>query len=321
MTKGVINIITGENHYLKLASFFTISLFEEKTNKLPSGLYFNKILSLCYTELKDEGIDIHLPHVWYRYGDEVVRYHMPHELVWNHETETLTTVDWKVDEPILDPDDTFAGRVFQKVRNLTDKYYDDITGLVKKNYSYAPFQFQRDFLNVRETFYGIPNALNFDLKTVTTLATPTLEKMLTHFPIKEFPDLEDELAIAKTFQEILLNEENPDLEIFQQFSTAFWFMFCYRLRTHNDAHENVPYKTIEYWKEQILFQKERHRRHFADLMIECAKKNEKVLEYPILKNEIEWRTNDLKEIDSLIDDFVGTLKEIGDDKCQYFGDN
>jgi len=306
-----------ENYPLKVASYYTVSFFKIKAKKLPTGIYFNKILSLAHHELKEEGIRINLPHVWYRYGDEVVRYHMPYELDWNHERENLTTVNWKGKHLTLAPSDDYSRRIMEKIETLTHKYYNDFKGIVEKNYSYAPFQFQKDFLKIREMFYGVRDAFNFDLKTLNTLSKPTLEKMFANFPISEFPILNDEYSIAMALKEILLEDNNPDLNIFQEFSVAFWFMFCYCLRTHKKASENVPRKTVEFWRSKIPFQKEKYRGHFADLIIEYAKSNPKISECEILKTEIDWRKEELETIDKLVDEFVDSLEEVGDFKCQY----
>ena len=40
----------------------------------PSGVMFNKFMTLLYRDIRRTlGVDIRLPHCWYRWGDEVVR--------------------------------------------------------------------------------------------------------------------------------------------------------------------------------------------------------------------------------------------------------
>lgn len=88
-----------EDDLIPLASYLAIEACQDRFENPPRGLYFNKVLSLLHRQFQDLGVDIGLPHCWYRYGDEVVRYEMPSPLVWDHEATDKTTVLWDGDPP------------------------------------------------------------------------------------------------------------------------------------------------------------------------------------------------------------------------------
>ena len=79
---------------LAYTSFKVVKEYENVNNEVPSGLYFNKAISFVNTNLKNAGIVLTVPHRWYRWGDEVVRYYMPRELAWTHEEDAYTKVGW-----------------------------------------------------------------------------------------------------------------------------------------------------------------------------------------------------------------------------------
>lgn len=312
----VVYLKKQQDFNLEEASYLTIKLYEKKSSEPPSGMYFNKILSLTHHQFKDEGVDFGLPHSWYRYGDEVVRQCMPKQLNWNHETPTRTKVMWDGNEPDLG-EGSLSDRIKEKIENLTNTYHNNFWPMVQADYSFAPFKFQRDFLNTREILYGMQNAFNFDLKTSVQLSKPTLKKTFKNFPIMDFPDLREEYDIIMHLQEIVLSEEEPDLLTFQESTVAFWFLFCYYMRAHDKAHENIPTHTVNYWRSRIPFEKEKYRSYLADLVLKYSEYDERVEEDEVLRSEMEWRKKDLKETDELIEEMIDDLQGLKEFSCNY----
>src|SRR5437762_11314562 len=73
------------NDLLNFASYQVITKYEQVTGAKPSGLFFNKVLSVLNRDLGAVHLQLRLPHCWYRWGDEVVRILMPRHLQWVHE--------------------------------------------------------------------------------------------------------------------------------------------------------------------------------------------------------------------------------------------
>ncbi len=107
-------------------------------------------MCLLYRNLKRKNLNLKLPHCWYRYGDEVVRYHMPHQIRWNHEDPRRTSVHWMGSEP-----DIKEERVLEEVRRITERYHtrDGLRELVAEIYNTAPYEFQKKFREVFDVIY------------------------------------------------------------------------------------------------------------------------------------------------------------------------
>lgn len=239
------------NPEVAAAVYLTVDQCERRFDDPPTGVYFNKILSALHRQLSDVGVDIGLPHCWYRYGDEVVRYWLPNQLVWDHEAEHKTTVVWDGDEP--DVLGTKQGaRLKTEIEQVMEAFAPSkLDTLVDYVYGYAPFDFQRSFRGFRER---LRDALYSDLESAQVaegILLPILEKASEDFDRKEFGDLREQKMIQFETLRALLTPGNPDLQLIQAVSENFWFHFCYYLRLHPRAHENVPVQTKQIWMEDL----------------------------------------------------------------------
>lgn len=297
-----INTTPNSNDLLRYASYIVINKYKEKKGKPPSGLYFNKIMSLCHRNLLEKDIDIGLPHYWYRYGDQVHKRGMPTNLVWQHESPLKTTVEWRYEEPDFFRHDAYD-IIEEIVIDLTNKYSDKRKQLVQKVYEYAPFDFQRGILDLRGVVYGWKNALNWDSKNYKLISKGVILDSLSHFPDKEFPELKQQYRLFKKVVEILLEKEDWGFKIFEEAYINFWFWFCYHLRLKKGASENIPKKTIAYWESKLDFENVRYKKIMGDLIIQASKKYPKIIKDKQLAKEYRWRTKDLKETYKLIDEF------------------
>ena len=263
------------NTLLSLASYNVIIKYKDTTGSPPSGLYFNKMMSIIYNELKEKHrINITLPHCWYRYGDEVVRYLLPHEIRWTHETPYSTIVDWKGSTPYIE-NDMGVTEVIEKVVNLYTEKYKDRTKeeLVDEVYSRAPFDFQRNFRQLRlnvEKFASKTRRVDIE-NYEKNIILPSLKKAIDSFPRKEFPaEVWERLTRYKEVMESIINLPSFPADISNELTENFWFYFCYYLRIHNKCHENVPSSVVLHWKETIDFQRERYDRNFSDIIIDLV---------------------------------------------------
>ncbi len=292
---------------LAIASYLVIDKHEKYTGKSPSGLYFNKLMSLVDRKLRGS-VNLKLPHCWYRYGDEVVRAAMPYNVKWDHMYDDKTIVTWKGDIPMLD--DSIQVRLITGVIDeLTNAYAENVNLAVHEVYKFAPFEFQRQFLNVREIFYGMNNAFNWDANTYLTLSAPQFFKALNSFPSHEFPQLKERLQITRQLAEITLNNPDVDNSILKDIMTTFWFHFCYYLRTHDEAHDNVPENYITYWNNILETEDARYRKIYADI-IEKISYSVDISGNKLLSDELNWKLKDDDEALKGLDEFEDDLASI-----------
>ena len=255
-----------EDTDLKFVAYCVVRQFKKRTGRDPTGLYFNKAMSLINTKLKEEGYNLRLPHCWYRWGDEVVRYYMPFELGWNHEDPPSTKVTWEGDVPrgMIDL------RLQDKVKSLSDEMADqfsseNLSEMVEQVYMNAPFDFQRLYKKVRDSFLSILRAEvaveNFNISKLI----PQLEEAIAAFPEdSEFDEIRAHLPAFKSLLMHVLSTENTDYSLANEISEEFWFWFCYFLRLHPRAHENIGKEALAIWSERLEVETDLYMRAFGE---------------------------------------------------------
>ena len=290
------------NNLLKFTSYQVIKKFQRKTGGMPRGVYFNKAMSLTHRILKEEhGIDIGLPHYWYRYGDQIHKKEMPRELEWNHESPFKTTVNWKGDSQPTYQDETYK-KIQKIVQMITEKYAGKNKQITKEVYQYAPYDFQRRILECWGAIHGWRNALNWDAKSYQNISKPVILRALDSFPTSDFPNLKVPFHVFKTITEQLLDKDDWDFNLFSEMYETFWFWFCYYLRLKNGARENIPHKDIAFWESRLDFENTRFRRIMGDLVIVAYNYDSKILNDKIVNREYSWRIKDLKETEQMLNE-------------------
>ncbi len=237
---------TSSQDYVKYASYTFIREYSRSESEGPTGVLFNKFMTLLNVHLKDTlGKNIGLQHCWYRWGDEVVRYSMPY-LVWNHDDPRRTTVSFTDAVPEIGRD---------AVRSIIDDYVgtfiDTYSGpegaemAIDDLYSNAPFEFQNEFRKLRENLRIAKDSFDFDTRIGMTRSL--YEQAMRSFPSESFPDLRlQRVQFERVFSEALDRRMSADR--LQQISETFWFYFCYHLRLHRRCHENVTKETLDVWR-------------------------------------------------------------------------
>ena len=298
--------IYEHNELLDFSSYLVVSKYNRKTNRDPKGVFFNKIMSLTNKITCDEkGIDIKLPHYWYRYGDQVHQHGMPNALTWNHESPWKTTVQWNDVKPMSYDSEEY--RFINKlVDELINKYLGKTKELIQDVYTYAPFDFQRDMLNLRSTISGWKNALNWDSETYKHISREVILSSPFNFPEFDFPELKEQYKIYKELISIILEKENWDVLLFKDIANTFWFLFCYYLRLKRVARQNIPNETVKYWEAKLDFETEKYRGIMGDLIIDANKKYPKIKRNKLLEREYIWRLKDIEETRLLIEEFAFT---------------
>lgn len=294
-----------QNELLNYTSYIAIEKYKRKNGRCPSGLFFNKVMSLANEELKNKGINIELPHYWYRYGDQVHKAGMPSAIIWNHENPTKTNVDWSSNKPYTHTDTTY--RIINRtIQDLINKYSGKNKQIIQEVYKNAPYEFQRDILELRGIIFGWRNALNWDTNSYRTISKEVILNSLDSFPKDDFPNVIDEYTIIKKILIKIMEKNDWDFQLFKYISQEFWFYFCYHLRLKKNASENIPKEVLAYWESQIDFEKLRFRRLIGDVLININKLNPTIKNDAILRKEFIWRRKDLEETNKLIDDFINS---------------
>lgn len=242
---------------LAFAAYEVVTRYQKATGDSPGGAYFNKLMSVLHRTLKAEGRDLRLPHCWYRYGDEVVRSWMPSPIVWDQESPQVTSVSWLGQAPDCAPN--VAKEISIHVDKLTAQYAGEggLERAIADVYSYAPFDFQREFRHLRTLFRETRNAAQPLASLGPTVLAPQAERAFRAFPSREFPGVAayaDEVASVVVH---LLRDRPRELQLTNEIAEKFWEFFCYHLRLHPNGHENVPPEALQIWEETLPSEKQR----------------------------------------------------------------
>lgn len=309
-TAKVISIPNG----LAYASFKIVKYYETLNDESPSGLYFNKAIAFINTHLKTEGKDLAVPHCWYRWGDEVVRYYMPRELKWTHEEDAYTKVSWKGDVPDS-PDYDIKTRIDSIVQEMTDIYGipGQIQNFVYTIYKEAPFEFQRKYKQVRDLFYETSYSRIMDENGKRTLLIGALDEALKTFPTDDiFEEVGELKPKFKKLMEYGLKSLNLDLKSLNEVSEEFWFLFCYYLRIHPSAHENVQQDTIRYWKRILEDKRIEFIENFSDHALEFSHAIPELLTDDEIAPYVDQANKDLEEFDQSFLEFKDSVAGLDD---------
>jgi len=295
------------NSPLGVAAYLVITSYAEKTDKSPTGLYFNKVMSLLHNKIKADGYDLQLPHCWYKWGDEVVRYLMPVAIGWNHEDPPQTTVTWKGRSPESLGQDELSKKLIRYIDDLTKQYSapGGVEKAVDEVYALAPFEFQRRFKKCRDSIYSAMRR-TVDIKDYgEKVLWPLVESACKSFLVisRDFPEVAESLPSFKASMEYVLHDRATNYPLAYEISEEFWSWFCYFLRLHPKAHENVPRETLDVWEEKLDWETERYKKMFGDHIVELASKNPNIDKHQILREIADTRRKVFAEERDIIASF------------------
>ena len=291
--------------HVKIASFIFLDEYRSKNRDDPSGIVYNKFMTLLNSGLKKDHIDLRLPHCWYRWGDEVVRYHMPY-LYWNHDDPRYTTVLWKGKSPRYDVKDP----VVQKIKKFSDKFINEYSGpegaemAIDKVYENAPFKFQNEYRQLRESLKITKSRVppkNF----VNSVIMPLFEKAMNTFP-KEFSSIEN---AKNDFTEVFRIAAEGGAAVHELFEMAeeFWFFFCYHLRLHPKCRENVPKTTLDIWEDVIPWESEMYGRGLQNNVHRFYRGRPS---NPVAERLLEERRTEVDEFERLLEDYPDDMNDM-----------
>jgi len=197
---------------------------------------------------------------------------MPRGLGWIHEDPPKTTVTWEGDTVEVPSDAPIYTRISRRLDLLVEGYAvpGKLDELVDYVYSYAPFPFQDAYRRVRNMFIDLQGTeIPVEAISYSVLA-PVIVRALKVFPHADFQVLSDK---ARAFERIimaLLQAETKGLELARELSEAFWFTFCYFLRLHPKAHQNIPDATLDYWLGSLDVQVTHYENVVNGILIEAS---------------------------------------------------
>jgi hypothetical protein len=288
--------------YVKISTFLLISEDEDRINERVRGVVFNKFMTLLNYDLKStKNIDIKLPHCWYRWGDEVVKYYFRPYTKWDHEELGTTTVTRKGNVPEIKMSDP----TITEIRNFIQKYIEDYSDddgwerAIDKLYEKAPYQFQNEYRKLRENLKEAVRT-TFIQDNFSNLLLSLFNNAMETFP-REFSCMTKErTAFTAVFRAALRN--NVSIEEIREMSEEFWFLFCYHLRVDKKCHENISNETLNVWKSSIPWEEELYSRSLQDHAFNLGLMGKDRTIDSILRD----RETRVKEFDDLLEEFKAT---------------
>ena len=286
--------IKYNSNYVKKSSFVFIQEYRKSTGSNPTGILFNKYMVLLNRKLLSEGTDIHLPHCWYRRGDEVVRYSMPY-LDWEHGTDK-TFVSFRAgDAPNIDNNDPVIKAASEYAREFIMEYggkygHEEV---VDETYSEAPYPFQNDYRKLRESLKL--SRLNNPYSNFDDYIMKLLDDVKASYP-PEFRKIRPQFDMFTSVFEMALGNKASNEDLFDM-TESFWFYFCYFLRLDKKCHSNISAETLETWRsilpqETGVYEQIIQNTAAAFYSEDCSDK--------VVKELLRAREQRLKEIDELL---------------------
>lgn len=308
------------NILVEYSAYSVIRDYESLKGSPPGGLYFNKSMSLINSRLKDKGTDMKLPHCWYRWGDEVVKYYMPRELLWDNEETAYTRVKWIGNIPDF-PEIKVKKEIDSIVSEISRRYsdYESLSQFIDLIYENAPFEFQRKYRHVREFFFHVRNSGLKMENPGRDLLLPQIAEAVEYIPEgKYFQEVKSFAPSFIKFAKYAV-ESGEYLSELEEISEEFWFWFSYFLRLHPDAHENVDSVTLSIWERKLITETDIFYSNFRNHVLNLSKKNTSVrddleLRPYLLEAELEEREDQgiFIEFKDAVDDLEAFLQDSKD---------
>ena len=289
---GTGDIMAGID-YVKVSSFLFLKKYKERTGNDSTGVLFNGYMTLLNRELLSRGIDIGLPHCWYRLGDEVVEDCMPF-IDWGHEGISGKFVSYLGRSPQADSNDPVIGFVSEFADSFIDRCFGPSgpEEAIEGAYEYVPFRFQNDFRQLRESlkiprWNGPPHNRHGRIEDL-------FNKAVSSFP-PEFGSIGLRFDEFKSTFLLAMSGNAPSNELFK-ISETFWSFFCHHLRLNDGCHENVPPFILETWRQELPEEGDKYRMFVEN---QAARHCDVSVDDPVINTLLRERVLRLKECDSL----------------------
>ena len=230
---------------------------------------FYKLLYLLSDNLKKDGIDIGLPHYWYRYGPIVPYFILPEDVLIRDQKNWGTAVIMG-HRRRFELSQSLKEVIDNEVKALWDQYHELKTKkIVLDVYKKAPYEFQRKFkdfiihidikIRLRQSVPSYPLKEREDIRR--------LEDAIDSFEELEFPQIYDDLLQWRLITKYSIEQLSYiDLTFLNRVTNIYWDMlFCKYLRVKTT--ENLPQNLSRKWERDLPESAEIFRKEFKDL--EC----------------------------------------------------
>lgn len=192
---------------------------------------------------------------------------LPEGLRWDDQEGPRMGDDWEVRTVPPIPKDLDQMIAYQ-VHDLVSEFSGPggLDRLISEVYSYAPYDFQRNYQAFRASINGRRKADPvLDGMGPAHLAT-VFNKAMESFPNSNFPGLVPLIPCYNDLMRALLIED--DIRTVHEVSEEFWFNFCYHLRLNDRGHENVRSETLLRWIERADWESKQYPRTLGDQILE-----------------------------------------------------
>ena len=285
----------SKNDVVKKAAYVFIEEYENRTGKRPTGILFNKFMVLLNRHLLSKGTDMHLPHCWYRWGDEVVRFSMPY-IDWEHATAgTFVSFD-DLYVPRIGSDDDTVSEIKEFALSFIDRYSGKYghEEAIDETYTEAPYEFQNAYRALRESL-----RLSRQKKSPANFEEyigSIFDVVKNSFP-KEFNTIHPYFEEFSEVFQYALNHGTSREKLFD-LSESFWFFFCYYLRLDKKCHANVSRETLNAWREVLPDETEFYEHIIQNYAASFCAGDDSVS--PVIKNLLDSRQARLDEIRKIL---------------------
>ena len=242
--------------YVRIASYIFIRDYRDRFGEGPSGVLYNRYMTLLNRELSSQGYDMKLPHCWYRWGDEVVRYGMSY-LGWNHDDPRLTEVSYRGVVPKdIDDDDPMIHIINDFSKGFIDRYEgpEGVEIAIHEGCSDAPYVFLNEYRKLGESLHI--SCKNVGFSNFKEHILSIFDNVMSSFP-KELGSLRKQKEEYESVFRMAVECNSSRDDLFE-LSKCFWFFFCYHLRLDDRCHENVKNSTLDMWRDTITLEDSRY---------------------------------------------------------------
>jgi len=253
--------MTKTNPALEYASYKIIQRYKDPQTDKVDGIRFNKMISLLNHELlkdKKNGLDIKLPHCWYFYGDMVIRRDMPIQVrIDQTDEEPIAQVYWEGSKPKVD--NKTKKKIDRKEMYLQSKYPPscDKADVIEAVYTYAPYEFQRNFLIFRNDNKFLPQEYFKEIHQ--KVLQGDFKNAVDNFPYEQFPILKVPFTKITYIINSIFTEYPEDKQIGIDLGNKFWKIFCKFLILDKKGSYNASNHTIKHWEKNSNEELEKYK--------------------------------------------------------------
>jgi hypothetical protein len=216
--------------------------------------HFFKLMNLLDTRLKKQGIDVKLPGYWYRYGFYIDTNFL--DIVLQKEFRKFYMIDDSHVVPPLRPRRKYE--IAEQIKHMIDSTihwlwqqygFKSNYGAKAKKESYAinaPYEFNTTF----QEYIGIVNRKEAELVSRNEALEPLLDKLLSEFPEKEFPELNSIYLDWDDTTRLILDcvPENKQDALLKKLMNLFWQNYSNGIRIRHNQNIPTP-DIIRRWKD------------------------------------------------------------------------